>query len=170
MSDEIAPPEQELSRRPWLMRLALGAGALLLVGFFFLWLGYLYLLHVVSRYQEMGNLFAYKTGYAIVMTHSEQEMLNVILPLSGPDFRENTKKQKFDEIYATYERLGKFESYGGIKGSGKMTFQYKQGFHTVGVYHATAVFEHGDLDMTLTIQHEHFDWQIVGLYYGVKLF
>ncbi len=168
MSDEIAELEQESDRGHWLMRLALGVASLAVTGLFFLWLLYLYLLHVTSGYQETGCLFADKIGRAIVATHSEQEMLDVILPQCSPDLRESTSKEQFDEIYTTYTSLGKFQSYVGTKDGGKITFEYKHGFHVVGVYHVTAVFEHGDLEMTMTLHHERLDWQIVGLYYGIK--
>jgi hypothetical protein len=129
------------------------------------------LIYAITFLAPCCAIYADESARAIVACDTKDDLLAELLKRGSPEFRKQTSKEDFDQISAGFAKLGKFKSYDGIKQNGKFTIHYDDGaFGVTGTYNAAAVFEHGVLDLKLTIVRHKSEWQIQGLDFQVKMY
>lgn len=96
---------------------------------------------------------------------TQQWDVNAFLRLSHESIVNNTTTQQIDQVFFLYKKLGKLESLGGVYGS---TTLIPEG--TLGLFVATARFEHGDASISLQTLKQTGEWSILSLVVDSSVF
>jgi hypothetical protein len=103
-----------------------------------------------------GQAYVDESVRAIINTWSKDELIK----RSSPELRANTTQGQLDQAFATFNKLGSFQSYGGAQGSLGLSLNVKKGLIITATYHATATFQHGVADIKIGLIRHDNDWQI----------
>jgi len=78
----------------------------------------------------------------------------------------NTNPGQFGQLFQKLSQLGAMQSYGGAKGSSRVSYTLGEGKVVVAAYVATAKFQNGDARITVRLVQVANEWQL--LYFNVN--
>jgi len=154
---ESVPPKPESGFPRWVMQFAVVGVLAVLV----LLCVFAHEAHALDVAGQESKAYADQSIHAIVTTWSEDELIN----RASPEFQAATTKGQLDSVFIELRKLGKLQSYPGLKDDGKITLKWHNGhFSYLAFYEATATFEKGRLLVSIHLVKHDQQWQISGFH------